>query len=116
MSDFWDSNSPFDGRLKTFWVSFFEKENRIGLFVCDGPMWITGIAGGWNPEVDDERLTVCVAVRARSETEAKAAVVLAYSDQSGPLEWRFCEECDEDWEPLAQERFEAKPEMRWPWP
>ena len=89
---------------RPFWVSWYA---HAVPFEWNGPWWISGCRG-------DGVDTICAAVMATSEEDARQKIVKAH-DKPVELEWRFSNEQAADWMPFC-ERFPGADWMRWPWP
>lgn len=93
--------------LKNYWISWYhEKEFSERKNDCLIPEWVTG----WR--VDDEAQTVCAAVKADNEDEAKEIIARSYQDRPKNIEFRFCEKCEDDWIPF-NDRFRKREDMEW---
>lgn len=92
--------------MKKWWVSWYDHPGNFTLVEYEYPWWITGYRA-------DGKATFCAAVIAPSEVEAKEQIVQAYRYMPVNMEWRFCEEKPEDWEPFC-ERFPRSCGMQWP--
>ncbi len=88
--------------MRKWWVSWYDS----GGFLLERPWWWTGHRA-------DGKATFCAAVIAPSEEEAKEQIVRAHDDAEVDMEWRFCEEKPENWEPFC-ERFPRSCGMQWP--
>lgn len=94
--------------MKNFWISWNHRES-YGAFALEMPWWISGRA------FDDSYETVCAAVRAENEDEAKEIVLGAYDKRPSMRHfvWRFVNERPEDWQPFC-DRFPRGDWMKWP--
>lgn len=97
--------------MKPFWVSFWIHEDELSKFEYNGPWWISG-------EDMRSRTSIVAAVMAESPEDAQEVIIAAHDDKKVPDEWRFVEERESDWNPLANKsgRFESDVWMKWPWP
>ncbi len=95
--------------MKTWWVSWYEREGCDGSFDYDGPWWVSGC------RVSDEASSVVALVLADSENSAKRVIEAAHDDAATIVEWRFASEKPDGWEPFC-DRFQRADWMRWPWP
>jgi hypothetical protein len=95
---------------KPFWLSWMHDPNGPE-FEIHWPWWRSGIA---YMSDDSERYTICAAVKAKDEADAKAMVQLAY-DEKVSLSWRFCDERAPNWSPFS-DRFGKADWMTWPTP
>ena len=86
---------------RPFWVSWW----YMSEFELHSPWWISGERG-------DGVESVCAAVMATSEDDARACILAAH-DVSGEIEWRFAEERPADWAPFC-DRFPRANWMVWP--
>jgi hypothetical protein len=91
-----------------FWVSWYHFE-KLGGFTLFCPWWVSGSRGCSD---EDEGTSVCAAIPAASEVEAKEVVRLAYDVPPAELEWRFAETRDRD-SPFS-DRFPRAKWMAWP--
>lgn len=91
--------------MKNYWVSWYTTE-KMGLFDLYSPWWYTG------HRVSDGAPTVCAAVKAQSEEEAKLVVLKSYDKTPLEIEWRFCNERPADWSPFNA-RFPRGKWMEW---
>lgn len=77
-------------------------------FEIHTPWWISGYAC-----YDDENLpTICAAVAAETEEDAKAYIIASHDTPPDDLQWRFCEERRKDWQPFSS-RFPRGDWMKW---
>ncbi len=88
--------------MKRWWVSFWTSD--ISEFEYNGPWWISGYDS-------NDRRSVCAAVVAANENEAREIIKKANVDE--PEEWRFVDERPDDWSPFS-ERFAKRDWMQWP--
>lgn len=91
--------------MKRFWISWYEPDGSG--FELHAPWWISGF------RCNDDANTICAAVIARDEDAAKGVICDAHDDPDGHIEWRFCTEKGDDWEPFC-ERFPRADWMQWP--
>lgn len=97
-------------RQHPWWVSFYANgERSVGNFEMVYPWWVSGMRCG------DEAETVCCAVLAETEDDAKRQICDTFDEPTGPadLEWRFCEPKPKGWAPFS-DRFERADWMVWP--
>ncbi len=94
--------------MKTFWVSWYD--HLYGKWEWHGPWWVSGY------RLSDDAGIVCAAVSAKSEQAAREAIFEAHDERPADLDFRFVEERDCDWNPLANDggRFPPRNWMRWP--
>ena len=80
------------------WLSWW----HAGAFELHSPWW----ESGWRilADGDSDQASICAAVMAENEDDAKRRVVEAHDDKSVDIEWRFVKERAESWEPFC-ERF-----------
>ena len=93
-----------------FWLSWYavnDTPSALGAFELHSPWWVSG-------EGEDD-VSVCAAVIADNEEQAKAAIVASYDDKSVFLKWRFVHQKDDNWSPFSG-RFPQAPWMVWPAP
>jgi hypothetical protein len=93
--------------LRTYWVSWYPN----GSFCYDGPWWEFKADVG-NGKME---LIAWAAVRAESELDAQERIESLHVPRH-PLEWRFVDPKDGDWNPLdtGTHRFPAESWMKWP--
>ena len=99
--------------MKSFWISWF---GTAGPWTLESPWWISGyriVADRMAFDEQREEPTVCAAVRASNEGEAKRIIREAHDAKPTELEWRFCEERPEGWTPFT-DRFPKADWMKWP--
>lgn len=87
-----------------FWISWWTTE-ALGDFELHSPWWVTGLAG-------DDAESICAAVRAPTEADAKQLILQSYDQPPNDLEWRFCDQKPTDWVPFS-ERFPQDGWMVW---
>lgn len=88
-----------------FWLSWYD--TRYGQWELHSPWWVSG------ERCDDGAKTICAAVEADSEEDAKRKVLEAHDEYPDDVEWRFCEEKPDDWSPFC-DRFNRAKWMQWP--
>ena len=89
--------------MKRFWLSWYACRE----FIYDGPWWISG----YTTDADGSDVAViCAAVEAVSEEAAKRTIESA--SNGGLIEWRFCTEKSDDWDPFC-DRFPRTCGMNW---
>ena len=91
-------------KVSRWWLSWCSN----GAFEYHGPWWITGYELG-----PPGRRTICAAVLAGTEDDARRAVTIAHDDPDVELLWRFVEPRVADGEPFC-ERFPQAAWMCWP--
>lgn len=91
--------------LNNYWVSWTHLPSE-GEFELWWPWWISGTSG--------EGESVCAAVQAASEDEAKEAVMAAYDVRPAGLEWRFVEKRPAGWTPYGDRFAKAAWMPEWP--
>jgi hypothetical protein len=89
--------------MKNYWVSWYADEDVA--FTLNTPWWCTG----WR--CADGAATVCAAVKAMNEYDAKDVIVAAHDDLVS-LEWRFVNERPDEWSPFC-DRFPRADWMVW---
>lgn len=92
-----------------WWLSWEASQEE---FELHSPWWVSGFAYYEQDGEEIERATICAAVRAATEDEAKAKILAAHD---GPvvLEWRFCSDKGPDYDPFNG-RFPRADWMAWP--
>lgn len=91
--------------MNKYWVSWYSPEELMGKFELHSPWWVSGSDMG-------SRDTICAAIKAHTEKEAKQIVRECYDDCPPPIEWRFVEEREKDWSPFNG-RFRKSDWMKW---
>lgn len=92
---------------KNWWLSWYNIHS-CDAFELHSPWWVSGV------RMADDADTIVAAIRAPSETAAKAKIIAAYDRPPvASLEWRFCNERPDDWSPFS-DRFQRSDWMRWP--
>ncbi len=89
--------------MKRYWISWYGCTTIH--FELDLPWWINGYRFEGQP-------MICAAVLAENEFQAKNKIKTAH-DKKVELEWKFCEEKEDDWSPFS-EQFPQKGWMTWP--
>jgi hypothetical protein len=98
-----------------YWVSWYCPNDMMGKFELHSPWWISGET----MEDDDGKFafTLCAAVMATSEDQAKLKVVMShdapYIERANAVEWRFADPRPDDWSPFS-DRFPKADWMQWP--
>lgn len=92
--------------LTPFWISFWTSTPEH--FEYHGPWWESG------SDFDDRR-SLCAAVMAEDEEDAKRIISKAFDDGFAPDDWRFAEPEETAWSPF-NDRFQRQDWMKWPWP
>lgn len=95
-----EPNAP----LTNYWLSWYNRRTDPA-FRLDWPWWATGNRSGG-------AVTICAAVRAKSEAEAWVIVIVSHV-QKVDLDTRFCEAQPSDWTPFC-DRFQRAEWMQWP--
>jgi hypothetical protein len=92
--------------MAAYWVSWVHSRD-LGPFLLNSPWWVSGstVAGA----------TICAAVSADSEQEAKDMIVNSFDIPvpSFHVAWRFITAKPDNWSPFSS-RFERAAWMRWP--
>jgi len=101
-----------DRPLRNYWVSWYCPPDKYGKFELHWPWWETGF------RLSDNASTICAAVRAVSEHQARLIVAMAHDADvmdwaSREIEWRFVDEQPSVWSPYG-DRFQEADWMRWP--
>lgn len=91
--------------MKNYWISWVHFPS-MGEFELHSPWWYTG----YIPSNDGS--TVCAAIKAESERDAKAQIIRCHDVPPNDLQWRFCEERPSDWTPFG-DRFPRADWMKW---
>jgi hypothetical protein len=91
--------------MKRFWLSWYAK--GADEFELHSPWW----SSGWR--TSDNAETICAAIIAQDEADARTQVQQAHTDKSVEIEWRFCNQRPDDWSPFC-ERFCRADWMIWP--
>lgn len=89
---------------KNYWISWYHVR-EFGEFELHFPWWVTGT------RVYDRAETVCAAVQAESEADARLMVEAAYDRPPYDVEWRFVTEKPLGWSPYS-DRFRQGEWMR----
>lgn len=87
-----------------WWLSFWSSD--ISKFEYHGPWWISGYDS-------NNRRSVCAAVIADNESEAKETIKNAHDSGFEPDEWRFINNRSDEWSPFS-DRFQKREWMKWP--
>lgn len=103
--------APGGAGLTCWWLSWYSE--HLGAFELHSPWWISGYAYDYRGDEEIERATVCAAVRAATEEDAKAVILASHDDKTVVLEWRFCEDKGPDYDPFGG-RFPRAAWMVWP--
>lgn len=96
---------------KRWWVSWWHSHSELGEFELHLPWWFSGES--------EEGRSVCAAIIAGSEHEARAAVFVCYDKPPKEIDFRFVDERPEDWSPWdlpngGTSRFQKAKWMQWP--
>lgn len=97
-----------------YWLSFWLLREHMG-FELHSPWWISGYRDNEKEPVESGWMdkSICCAVRASSEEEAKEMIRRAFDVRPvKELEWRFCEQQDEKASPFSS-RFNKADWMVW---
>lgn len=94
--------------MKTYWISWI---GPVGGFELHWPWWISGYRLG----DEEDTPTICAAVKAKNENAAKEVILASHDDKPKDIEWRFCNERPDGWEPFC-DRFPRADWMQWPAP
>lgn len=90
---------------KKYWISWYMTRDA-GPFELHTPWWVSGL------RVSDDAQTICAAIVAASEIDAKQKIKNSYDNPPENLEFRFCEERSSDWSPFSG-RFKRADWMIW---
>ena len=103
------SEEQHDGSVppRRWWVSWYSPTELYGKFELHSPWWISGETG------DGAQHTICAAIEAHSEGDAKQIVKECYDDCPPPITFRFVDEQPADWQPYT-DRFPKADWMQWP--
>lgn len=96
-------------RLRSYWCSWSTRETHELHY----PWWVSGTILRNNSE---DATIYCAAVRAESEHDARAIIRTAYVAPPRFLEWRFVDECTDDWSPYSDRFPRADWMPDWPPP
>jgi hypothetical protein len=88
-----------------FWVSWYNTE-PLEQFELHSPWWISGSRSSDGAE------TICAAITAATESDAKETVLASYDNRPEHIEWRFCEARPVEWSPFG-DRFPRAAWMDW---
>ncbi len=93
--------------MNKYWLSWYHSPEDNGSFTLLFPWWLTGDAGGGVE-------TICAAVKADSEEEAKQIIQDCYDTPQifDVADWRFCDERVHIWTPF-EARFPKSDWMVW---
>lgn len=97
--------------MNRYWVSWW----GAGAFEYDGPWWVSG-AREWvnaTAESDEWQPSICAAVLAEDEDQARSIIAHAHDNEDTPIEWRFTNRREDNWAPFC-ERFPRADWMQWP--
>jgi hypothetical protein len=100
---------------RNWWVSWYCPNDMMGKFELHSPWWVSGAT--MENDAGKFAYTVCAAVRAASEDQAKEKVIMSHDADvlewaSNQIDWRFVEERPDDWSPFNS-RFQAADWMQW---
>ena len=95
--------------MSNWWVSFYYPKT-LAEWEYHGPWWVSG------SRVHDDAATICAAVVADREEDAKNVILDAFDERPADLEWRFVTDKGADWDPFGGDRFKRAEWMKWPWP
>lgn len=95
--------------LYPFWVSWHHDIDQITNFELHYPWWISGST--------DTTYTICAAIMAENEEDAKNIVLSSFDFKNSSLltTWRFVDKQAPDWSPFC-DRFAKADWMSWPYP
>jgi len=93
--------------MSSYWVSWWTGPSEGG-FELNSPWWVSGSRG-----VDEDSMdSVCAAVRADSEKDAKGVIYGCYDKRPAHLDFRFVNQRDDGWSPFC-DRFPKAGWMEW---
>lgn len=92
--------------MRQYWLSWISPSDLWGKFELHQPWWVSGYDS-------DDNQTICAAIRAYTEKEAKKIVMECYDACPPPIIWRFVNEMGANWSPFNS-RFRRAKWMRWP--
>jgi hypothetical protein len=91
-------------KKNSYWLSW-EHKGKYGSFTLDWPWWISGSGSGYQ--------SICAAVRASNEEEAKEIVLKSFDERpKEEITWRFVNDREDGWSPFC-ERFPKADWMVW---
>lgn len=88
-----------------WWLSWYHGK-QYGEFELNSPWWMSGT------RMNDEAITLCAAIKAKTEDNAKQIIFDAYDVCPDSIEFRFIEQRADDWSPFC-DRFPKADWMRW---
>lgn len=91
--------------MGNWWISWYHEEHFTAFELCS-PWWLTG------RRCSDGSQTVCAAIKAESENEAKRLIYKVYDIKPSEIEFRFVNARPTSWNPFT-ERFERQDWMVW---
>ena len=91
--------------VTNFWISWYHLET-FSAFELNFPWWISGV------RCCDDAETVCAAVKAESEAQARELVYCSYDTRPEKIEFRFCNDRPAEWSPFC-DRFPKAEWMKW---
>ena len=90
-----------------YWISWWHNE-KYGPFELHSPWWVSGERG----EDEHTEWSVCAAIKAKNEHDARSIILKCYDSLPDDLEFRFCTEFAQDKSPFS-ERFPKAEWMKW---
>ena len=88
-----------------YWISWYSKKKYKEFEICN-PWWYSG------SRCSDGAVTICAALIASSEEDAKEQIYKAYDIRPKDIEFRFCDLKEDCWSPFNS-RFQRKDWMVW---
>jgi hypothetical protein len=93
---------------RNFWVSWYSPD-ELGSWELHSPWWVSG----WAVTETEDVQTICAAIKAKDEDDARTRVLASYDKPPATVAWRFVEERPADWTPF-NDRFLKADWMVWP--
>lgn len=93
--------------MNRYWISWWQSDDQA--FELHSPWWVSGYDA-------EDRRSICAAIIAESEDEARAKVIAAHDEpkpSEAALRFRFVRRQPDGWTPFS-DRFRRAPWMRWP--
>lgn len=90
-----------------YWVSWWTGTSE-GEFELDTPWWVSGYRGSGENSMD----SVCAAIKADTENEAREIIYNSYDKRPAHLDFRFINQKGKEWSPFC-DRFPKSSWMEW---
>ena len=90
--------------MNNYWISWWH-DKEFSPFELHSPWWVSG-------EAHDDAKSICAAIKADNEHEARQIVLACYDSLPDTLRFRFNEQKENDWSPF-NERFPKAEWMKW---